>query len=312
MKNRTIIAVICIVLAIVMVFVVSPLVNKLTTDSMDVVRLSKNLTRGTQITSEHLEMVSVKRDTVPGGIITDPNLIIGKYAATDLFAGDYLTNGKIAGEANSADDVFADMNGKVAISVPLGSFAGHLSGKLQNGDIIRFYVRNTDLSASTFVPGALQWVKVVTTTTGGGIDQNEIVENEDGTYEMPATATILVNETQARILAEYAATSEIHLALIYRGTAEKAQEYLKLQDDYFEKLAAGEIEDSTPTYDNTDTGNRPGSGDTIWDEIGDILDDPGSVRDEQTSGSDQNQPSNDKGTIYDDVHDILDDPRNHN
>ena len=50
----------------------------------------------------------------------------------------------------------------------------------------------------------------------------------------------------------------------------------------------------------------------VSDEIGDILDDPGSVRDEQTSGSDQNQPSNDKGTIYDDVHDILDDPRNHN
>lgn len=238
MKNRTIIAAICIVLAIVMVFVVSPLVNKLTTDSTDVVRLSKNLTRGTQITSEHLEVVSVKRDTMPGGIISDPNLIIGKYAATDLFAGDYLTNEKIAGEANSADDVFADMNGKVAISVPLDSFAGHLSGKLQNGDIIRFYIRNTDLSASTFVPGALQWVKVVTTTTGGGIDQNEIVENEDGTYEMPATATILVNETQARILAEYAATSEIHLALIYRGTAEKAQEYLRRQDEYLQGLQA--------------------------------------------------------------------------
>ena len=310
MKNRTIIAVICIVLAIVMVFVVSPLVNKLTTDSMDVVRLSKNLTRGTEITAEHLEVVSVKRDTVPSGIITDANLIIGNYAATDLFAGDYLTQEKIAGEANSAEDVFADLNGKVAISVPLDSFAGHLSGKLQNGDIIRFYVRNTDLSESTFVPGALQWVKVITTTTGGGLDQNEVIKNEDGTYEMPSTATILVNEAQARILAEYAATSEIHLALIYRGTAEKANTYLKLQDEYFEKLASGEIEDSTPTYGNTENAGD-GNGGTIWDEIGGILDDPGSVRDEQASGSNnQNKPSEDKDTIYDDVHDILDDPRN--
>lgn len=309
MKNRTIIAAICIVLAIVMVFVVSPLVNKLTTDSMDVVRLSKNLTRGTEITAEHLEVVSVKRDTVPGGIITDPNLIIGNYAATDLFAGDYLNAEKISGEANSADDVFADLNDKVAISIPLSSFAGHLSGKLQNGDIIRFYVRNTDLSVSTFVPGALQWVKVVTTTTGGGVDQNEVVKNEDGSYDMPDTVTILVNETQARILAEYAETSNIHLALIYRGTAEKAQEYLKLQDEYFEKLAAGEIEDSTPTYGNSYEEGSGGNGGTIWDEIGDILEDPGSVRDDDDAGTTQT-PSNNGDTIYDDVHDILDDPRN--
>lgn len=281
MKNRTIIAAICIVLAVVMVFVVSPLVNKLTQDATDVIRLSKNVTRGTQITSEHLEVVSVKIDSIPAGIINDPNLIIGKFAATDLFAGDYLNNTKIAGETNSADDVFADLNGKVAISVPLGAFANHLSGKLQNGDIVRFYVRNTDLSESTFVPGALQWVKVVTTTTGGGVDQNEVIENEDHSHDMPSTVTILVNETQARILAEYAATSDIHLALIYRGTPEKANTYLKLQDEYFKKLAAGEIEDSTPTYGNT-KGESGGDGDPIWDDIGDILEDP---RDYGTNGN---------------------------
>lgn len=256
MKNRTILAVICIVLAIVMVFVVSPLVNKLTTDSTDVIRLKQNVTRGTQITSEHLEVVSVKRETIPSGVINDANLIIGNFAAADLFAGDYLTWEKIAGEANTAEDVFADLNGKVAISVPVGDLAQHLSGKLQNGDIVRFYVRNQDLSESTFVPGALQWVKVVTTTTGGGVDQNDIEKNEDGSYSMPDTVTVLVNETQARILAEYSSTAEIHLALIYRGTAEKANTYLEMQDEYFEKLAAGEIKDTTPSYeDDNDSSN---------------------------------------------------------
>lgn len=272
MKNRTILAAICIVLAIVMIFVVSPLVTKLTTDSMDVIRLSKNMTRGTQITAEHLEVVSVKRDTVPSGVINDANLIIGQYAATDLYAGDYVTKAKIGDEATSAEDVFADMGDKVAISVPISSFSGGLSGKLQNGDVVRFYVRNTDLSQSTFVPGALQWVRVITTTTGGGIDQNEVVENEDGSHEMPSTVTILVNETQAKALAEYASTSTMHLSLIYRGPAEKANTYLELQEDYFEKLAAGEIEDTTPTYENTfGSGGSTGG---LHDQIDDLFEHP--------------------------------------
>lgn len=243
MKRRTILGAIFIVVAIIFVFVVSPWVNKITTDSMDVIRLSKNVNRGTQITAEHLEIVSVKRDSVPAGVINDANVIIGAYAATDLYAGDYLNSKKLAGEANSAEDVFADLGDKVAISVPVSSFAGHLSGKLQNGDIVRFYVQTDESDGETYVPGALQWVKIITTTTGGGIDQDQIVENDDGSHEMPSTVTVLVNEQQAIELADLAYDGAMHLTLIYRGTAEKAQEYLKLQDEYFEKLASGEIEE---------------------------------------------------------------------
>lgn len=241
MKKRTILGAIFIVVAIIFVFVVSPWVNKITTDSMDVIRLSKNVNRGTQITAEHLEVVSVKRDSVPEGVINDANVIIGSYAATNLYAGDYLNSKKLAGEANSADDVFADLGDKVAISVPLGSFAGQLSGKLQNGDIVRFYVQTEESDGETYVPGALQWVKVITTTTGGGVDKDEIVENDDGSHEMPSTVTVLVNEAQALELADLSNDGSMHLTLIYRGTAEKAQEYLKLQDEYFEKLASGDI-----------------------------------------------------------------------
>lgn len=241
MKKRTILGAIFIVVAIIFVFVVSPWVNKITTDSMDVIRLSKNVNRGTQITAEHLEVVSVKRDSVPEGVINDANVIIGSYAATNLYAGDYLNSKKLAGEANSADDVFADLGDKVAISVPLSSFAGQLSGKLQNGDIVRFYVQTEESDGETYVPGALQWVKVITTTTGGGVDKDEIVENDDGSHEMPSTVTVLVNEAQALELADLSNDGSMHLTLIYRGTAEKAQEYLKLQDEYFEKLASGDI-----------------------------------------------------------------------
>ena len=268
MKRRTIIGAIFIVVAIIFVFVVSPWVNKITTDSMDVIRLSKNVNRGTRITAEHLEVVSVKRDSVPKGVINDANIIIGSYAATELYAGDYLNSKKLAGEANSADDVFADLGDKIAISVPLNSFAGQLSGKLQNGDIVRFYVQTHESDRETYIPGALQWVKIITTTTGGGIDQDQIVENDDGSYEMPSTVTVLVNEAQALQLADLAKDGSMHLSLIYRGTAEKAQEYLKMQDEYFESLANGEVEED-PIFgedQNNQENNEDNAGDDYVDD----------------------------------------------
>ena len=80
MKNRTVIGVICMVLAVVITFAVAPLVNRLTSGISEVVRLSTDVKQGVQITAEHLETVKVKTDTIPEGAVTDPNEIIGKYA----------------------------------------------------------------------------------------------------------------------------------------------------------------------------------------------------------------------------------------
>lgn len=293
MKNRTILAAVCIVLAIIMVFVVSPLVTRLTTDSTEVIRLSKNITRGTQITKDHLEVVEVKKDTIPDGIVNDANIIIGKYAATDLYAGDYLKREKLTQEANTADDVFADLNNKFAISVPLSSFAGQLSGKFQNGDVVRFYVTDEN-HEEMYTPGALQWVRIITTTTGGGIDQNDIVKNEDGSYTMPSTATVLVNEAQARLLAEISTNGSIHLSLVYRGPAEKANVYLEKQEEYFLQLDNGGLENPSdnPNNPNKDPFEGPnGNGDDIYVDFGDPDDWGDDWGDEDWGDEDDDEPA---------------------
>ena len=59
MKNRTIIGIICMVLAVVITFAVAPLVNRLTSDTTTVVRLKHDLGRGTKITEEQIETVKV-------------------------------------------------------------------------------------------------------------------------------------------------------------------------------------------------------------------------------------------------------------
>lgn len=185
---------------------------------VDVLRLCENIEAGTQITAKHIELVSTRRDSMPEGIITDPNMIIGKYAATDLFAGNYFTSADLAHNP-IPDNNTHGRNERTAVTLPLAalSYSGGISGKLQDGDIVRFYTKQQSNDAFSQIE-ALAFVEV------GGASADGI--------------TVLVTEVQARILAEYVATSEIHLALIYRGTAEKAQEYLRRQDEYLQGLQA--------------------------------------------------------------------------
>lgn len=232
-KKRTIFAIVSAILAVVIMLVLIPLVTKVTTKDIAVVRLKMDVARGSMITAEHLEVVAVPAQAVPSGSITSISEVVGKYAASQLYAGDYLFGAKLSGSSIAAEDVLAAMDGQVAISVPISSFAGALSGKLENGDIVRFYMTK---DGETFVPGALQWVRVITTTTSTGIDQDEILKNEDGSYTMPASVTVLVNDAQAKFLAQYSASASFHLALIYRGDAESAQDYLDMQEAYFQSL----------------------------------------------------------------------------
>ena len=71
------------------------------------------------------------------------------------------------------------------------------------------------------------------------MDQDKIVPNEDGSYTPPSTVTLLVNATQAKLLAEYEETT-INCVLVYRGSEENAQKFLDKQDEYFSKTSGQE------------------------------------------------------------------------
>lgn len=236
MKNRTVIGVICIVLAVAVTFVVSPLVNKISEKKTEVVRFVADAEHGTKITEEDVELVAISNKALPEKAIKSLESVIGKYTTADVFKGDIVTESKITENSNTADDIMLSLKGdKVAMSVTINTFAGGLSGKLQNGDIITFYV--TDKEGETKTPPELKYVKVITTTTSGGIDENEVVENEDGSFELPTTVTVLVTVKQASILANHEENAKLHVALVYRGDEAKADKFIKTQDDFLKKAS---------------------------------------------------------------------------
>lgn len=89
----------------------------------------------------------------------------------------------------------------------------------------------------TVIPPELQYVEVISVTASSGYDANtgEAVEDEK---ELPSTVTLLVTTEQAKVLAGLEQESELHLALVYRGAPENADEFIAAQDALIEELYA--------------------------------------------------------------------------
>lgn len=233
MKNRTVIGIICIVVAVIITFVIAPLINNITNGSISTVRLNQDVKQGSVITETMLEEIEINKDALSKDSISEKSHIVGKFAASNLYSGDVITKAKLTEDGNTADDVFSSLDGSnVAISVTVDSLASGLSGKLQNGDIVSFIITRNDTNQAT-TPPQLRYMKVVTTTTADGIDKNEIIKNDDGSFELPSTITVLANNEQAKLLAEYEGTTNIHVALVYRGDKDTANKFLNIQNDYF-------------------------------------------------------------------------------
>jgi pilus assembly protein CpaB len=266
LKNRTIIGIVCIVLALVVTFAVAPLVNKLSDSRTDIVRLKNDIVQGHMIQESDVEVVTVGSTGLPTNIITKKEAVVGKFAACDLKANTDLLQSMISDKSDSADDVFHTLDGKKqAISITISSFAGGLSGKLENGDIVSLVIFENETNEAT-IPGGLTYVKVITTTTAEGFDKDELTPNEDGTYELPTTLTLLVNPAQAKMLVEYENRGVIHADLVYRGDSKTAQKFLDAQDLYFELLA--EKEDEEPSEPDE---NKPSGGNNIIQDANDII-----------------------------------------
>lgn len=230
LSNRTIIGIICIVVALIMCFGIAPIVNTISNGRTSVVRMTKTLSQGSYITSHDIEVVEVGSHNLPKGVITKAEEVVGTYCTTDLYAGDYLFEQKITSDQKSATDILGGLDGeKKVISVTIDSFAQGLSGKLETGDIVSVIVYSSK-EGKVYTPPELNYLRVVTSTTSKGIDKADVTDSTQ-----PVTVTFVTNKAQAELLALLEQTATMHFALEYRGDAATAQKYLDVQAAYFGK-----------------------------------------------------------------------------
>jgi pilus assembly protein CpaB len=184
--------------------------------------------------------VEVGAFNMPLGIATDTDSVVGKYATAELGVGDYILTSKLSDEPAYENAYLYQLDGtKQAMSVSIKSFAAGLSGKLQSGDIVSVIVADYNGLGAAVIPPELQYVEIITVTADSGYDANtgETSVTEDGEEkELPSTVTLLVTPEQSMALAELEQEGEIHLALVYRGTPENAEEFIAVQDEYLEQM----------------------------------------------------------------------------
>lgn len=258
-RNRTVIGVLCILLALIICFGVTPLFSRSASEKTEIVRVTKDIKEGDEITAEMVQTVEVGAYNLPQNLMTDKKEVVGKYATADLAAGDYILTSKLSAVPAAENAYLYNLDGKKqAISVTIKSFATGLSGKLESGDIVTVIVADYQGKGETAIPPELQYVEVISVTASSGYDANtgEVVDEK----ELPSTVTLLVTTEQAKVLAELEQDSELHLALVYRGTPENAAKFIAAQDALIEELyAEPEPENSGETAEGTESKESEGA-----------------------------------------------------
>ena len=259
MNNRFIYGILSIVLAAVIAFIAIPAVTSKTSSTCEIARMKNAVPRGTLITSNDVELAEVGGFNLPNGVARQTQDVIGTYAATDLFPGDYILPEKVSSVPLSSDlSLNGIPDGMVAISITTQTLATALSDKLQGGDIIRLYHYDDDneLEPVTDIP-ELRFVKVLSVTDSKGLDVDYTTPpEEDEERQQTATITVLATPEQALLLARYENEGRLHVALITRGNEKLAEELLGRQSEILLTLY-GDGTEEEPLTSSMDTEGEP-------------------------------------------------------
>ncbi|MGB4660142.1 MAG: RcpC/CpaB family pilus assembly protein [Mobilitalea sp.] len=237
-KNRTVVGVFCIVLSLLICFGITPLFNKGISQKTEIVRVTKEIKVGDEITKDMIHIVEVGGYNLPENVIKLNETVVGTYALADLEIGDYILNTKVSKTPAAENAYLFNLDGsKQAMSITIKSFANGLSGKLQSGDIVSVIAPDYKKQGATVIPPELIYVEVISVTTSSGYDANtgeqETVAEEK---ELPSTVTLLVTPEQGNILASLEADGETHLSLVYRGASVNTKKFLDMQIKILDEL----------------------------------------------------------------------------
>lgn len=241
-KNRTVIGIICIVLALGLIFGALPIINSLSSEKKKIVRAVTDISIGHQISQTDVEVIEVGGYNLPEGVIEDPGIINGKYAVCDIKAGDYFFVNKLSETAASLDTAIHSLQpGEVALTIPTNGST--LSNHFENGDIITLLFKPAPTEVDSKgnpkvevkVDPALTYVRVLT-TLAEGVPKELQKPVETGVYPNPTEIVLILTKEQADIVKQQQAEGaglDYYLVCKYNDT--DAPNYIDAQNEYLQR-----------------------------------------------------------------------------
>lgn len=247
-KKKIITGAICILAAIMVVTLLLPKAMSAMSSKYNIVTLKTDVRQGEVIVADDIAVISITDKEVAKQFVADATAVVGKYAAVNIYKGDYISTAKLW-EENQLDVYNSLQDGYMTMSVTFDTFSTSMSGGIQKGDIVSvFGILNAIkpeeiIDAESYNPisilrNELRYVKVVDVSneqSGRALDNAaETVAGEDALAL--STVTLLVNEQQAKLLVDFENAGYLHLALSYRGDNDTAEAYQKQQQAYIDEM----------------------------------------------------------------------------
>ena len=211
-KNKFVIGIFCLILALVVVVMVMP---KNTGKTVDVIKLNNTVDANTQITDNMVRKVTIPEDANVSGAITEKEKVVGKYTTTQIYKDDFIVDGKLS-DSPTNSNLYALNNGEEAISITVKELASCVTGKLIEGDTTEKKVIENPL---------LKYVEVLATSNSSGVDVSTAAMDENQDDNIPTTLTLKVSREQAEALTKMEYEGNIHVTFVARG--EKAANYIQ-------------------------------------------------------------------------------------
>lgn len=294
LKNRIVVGLVCIIVALAICFGLTPMFNDALTSTVEVVRVNAEIKEGDQITAKMVTSVEVGGYNLPAGVVYRTEDVVGRYANTVLYKGDYILASKLSDTPQLKNEYLTGLDGtNRAMSITIKSFAAGLSGKLERGDIVSLIASDVGDLRETLIPAELQYVEIIATTLSDGTDSDMQEEEDDA--GLASTITVLVTTEQARLLAELEQEGSIHAALVYRGNRENAGKFLEEQARVLEELYAEEVEETEG--EEGSEGENPADGESV--AVEDSEESSSEDGEEKLSGAEPEKAEQSEGAVSD-------------
>ena len=158
MKNRTVLGILCIILAIGLMFGVSPFINRITSGKITVCQVNRKISQGQMITVDDIVKVEIGSYGVKEGVIKNEEQLVGKYAKSDIYPNINIYPEMISDKADSADDIL-NLNG-VAMSISTPSLETAVR-KLKTISSVIIIEGNESIQNSPMLRSSLQQLQKV-------------------------------------------------------------------------------------------------------------------------------------------------------
>ena len=151
--GKKVLAVVSILIALAIGFVLMPMANKSSTEQATVVQATQSIPENMLITEDMVQVVKIPAKMLPAGAAESVEAVTGRYAQRLIDAEDYITESKI-GITPSIKEVNTAADRRI-ISMTVPTAAAGVSGILEIGDLVSVWSVPKSTGASMFDQSAL-------------------------------------------------------------------------------------------------------------------------------------------------------------